>query len=832
MVDLVFLRVLFTSYRHTLFSVAMLTISLTIATTGLSSVLIINQSAKQSYESDNVFLIPNVSHRIVAKHKDNPITKQDFTEIRKRGFSNVVAVAQARSHLLKNGEKVIPSRIQFTGVDTVSLFPILFHMQTPTTDNNPSFGQFGVLGGTAIAHPTIVKRLNNSLLDAQIEENNSDELAKLELIAFDEPSLGNDIVLDIQDFFNLFPMAQITQLFVIDDGSINLAAEQLNVIIPPHLRIEIIETGTNNQELTSSFHLNLTAMALLMFVVCMFIVLNAVNLLITNRMGWLKICRQLGVPRLSIFKFQLVEILFLGMLASIVGIFASIDLVNLVAPTVQATLEGLSGQEVGFGTTSFVSLFFQVYSITAIGCVIAIFAPLVNSNNKLASISRSHSAISFNKQIFIFTVFAFLLSTTFLLLISLAESLLLLLVASAVLILSGCCALLACYPLILKYLSKCIPQSSPLIKIASRQSVFLSGKTKIASCAFFIAVTSNIGMNLMVDSFRNATHSWLDTRLASDYYLNYSGTLDVKAFKDATNLVITPRLDLEIEYKKTQVQLFSYPTSEPFKNAMVFAEVNDLSKTWELFENGKGILVNQQFANSLNYQLYDSIQIPFPSTDELTEFSILGIYYDYGNPSRQVLLPLNLFPVGQAQSSVYAIELNGGDINALVKYFDNKNVASDQYQLYETNELLSLSMQTFDKTFLITDGLNIVTLLVASFSMACVMIILMQDDRPHNMLIRSFGVSKFKVQLLSLYQYILLCLVGLVFATPFGVLLSWVLIFKINMQAFSWSYPLIIDLYNIFNIYGLSILIVLCVVTIPFFKATNRPIIEDLRCLN
>ncbi len=832
MVDLVFLKVLFSSYRHTYFGVAMLIISLTIATTGLSSVLIINQSAKQSYDSTDQFLISNVSHRIVPITKDRPITKNDFAQLRNQGLSNLVPIAQQRTYLFKNEQKIIPSRVQFTGIDTVSLFPILFHLQSQTDDPRSGLERFGILGGAAIAHPTLVELLDNSFNGIQLNDEPTQKLKELEIIAFDEPSLGNDIIVDIQDFFELFPNSDITQLFLIDDGTLNLSIEEIKSILPSHVSLEIVNNTNNNQELTSSFHLNLTAMALLMFVVCMFIVLNSANLLINNRMGWFKVCRQLGIPRLSIFKFQLLEILTLGMLSTLIGVFISIDLVNLVSPTVQATLEGLSGQEIGYGTTSLIGLFIQVYLITAIGCMIATFAPIINSNSRLASAGHSQSAISLQKQTVIFSICAFGLSVVFILLISLANNLLSLLIASALLILSGCCAMLACYPMILKYLSKIIPTSTPLLKIASKQGVFLSGKTKIASCAFFIAVTSNIGMNLMVDSFRNATQAWLDTRLASDYYLYYAGTVDLKSIEQTSNLTITPRKDKQIEYRQTPVQLYSYPTSEAFKNAMVFAEVEEVAKTWEAFQNQDGILVNQQFAYSLNFELNDSVQIPHPVTNQIQEFRIVGIYYDYGNPFKQALLPLSLFSQSDAKSTVYAIELNGGNIDSLVTFLEQSDASSDEYQIYKTEELLNLSMQTFDKTFLITDGLNIVTLLVASFSLACVMIILMQDDRSHNMLIRSFGVAKIKVQLLSLYQYILLCIVGLFFATPFGVLLSWVLIFKINLQAFSWTYPLIVDVNNIITIYGLSILIVLCVVSIPFFKATNRPIIEDLRCLN
>jgi len=153
-------------------------------------------------------------------------------------------------------------------------------------------------------------------------------------------------------------------------------------------------------------------------------------------------------------------------------------------------------------------------------------------------------------------------------------------------------------------------------------------------------------------------------------------------------------------------------------------------------------------------------------------------------------------------------------------------------ELLKTEDLLALSMQAFDGTFIITDGLNVVTLLVAALSLACAIIVLMNDIRPQNMLIRSMGVSALKTQLLALYQYLLLCFVALIFATPFGILLSWILIFDINYQAFSWTYPLIISQMKILQIYAVSLLVVATVIAIPIIRAGRRPLIEDIRWVN
>jgi putative ABC transport system permease protein len=138
----------------------------------------------------------------------------------------------------------------------------------------------------------------------------------------------------------------------------------------------------------------------------------------------------------------------------------------------------------------------------------------------------------------------------------------------------------------------------------------------------------------------------------------------------------------------------------------------------------------------------------------------------------------------------------------------------------------------FDRTFLITDSLNLVTLLVAALSLACTIVILMQQSRPQTMLLRTLGISAWQGRGMLLLQYMFLCLVALIAATPFGILLSYVLIEQINYHAFNWSYPLIVDWTNILELYLLSLLIVLTTISLPIIYSTKQSIAEELKWLD
>ncbi|MDT0596406.1 FtsX-like permease family protein [Glaciecola petra] len=857
-----FVLVLLKSYKNSKFSLAMLMVSLIIGTSGLAAVLIVNNSAKQSISTNTHHIIPYANFKITALSNDKVISKQDYSNLKRAGFTNLVAVAQSRHHLYLNEEKVTERRITITGIDGFSLLLTAVANNTLNGDahrnsarqnnqNNNALVQLPFTNNSALAHPNLITLINNKANDIKkvdtgtvskifsIRANEAEFFALPPLLPLQQASLGNDIVLDIHQYYALVPNAKIESLIWVSDVKAkNLAdiKEKLSAALPSHLTL--LELGPQNAQadITDSFHINLLAMSLLMFVVCLFIVLNAVNLLLSARIPWLKICRQLGIHAHTIFIVQLVEIVLLTLIATLIGVFLGYKLALVVSPSVQATIENIYQINVGFGELSISSLFLKVFSISLTGCICAVFMPMKALNKRLAYATQTLEGATntLTKPLlfkYVLTLASIIMMTLAVGIFIFAEFLWLLLIGTALVILTGCCILLLSYPRLLRVLFKLIPHSLPLLQVSAKQTLALSAKTRIACCAFFIAATSNIGMNLMVDSFRSATVSWLDSRLASDYYLYYTGKTNIEEIGKQAGVKITARYERYTDYKNIRLQQFSYPTTSVFKDAMVFYKVDNVLEAWQAFENENGIFVNQQFAFHFDVSLGDAISLPHPSLEIDTTYIIKGVIYDFGSPSKQVLFPIRTFSESRATTNMYAVEADANSI-AIFKSLLIESGIDAERALLSTQALLALSMEAFDRTFLITDGLNIITLLVAALSLACAIIVLMNEVRPQNMLIRSLGVSALKTQMLALFQYLLLCIVALIFATPFGILLSWILIYEINLQAFLWTYPLQINVHDIVEIYLVSLLVVLTVIAIPLFQAGKRPLIKDIRWLN
>ncbi|MFT5675850.1 MAG: putative ABC transport system permease protein [Paraglaciecola sp.] len=825
------------SYRQNILRSCLVFLALLVACAGLSAVLIINSTAKQSYAAAGQAFVENINHRIVPR-SGKIITKTDYSRLRKAGYNQLIAVLKTRQTIF-SADSVDAANVQFTGIDTFALLSLPDTSRATVAAKTREFPLTKLWQAPyqSIIHQDYAQELN--LVDGQ-EILFDDGKILAHLAVLDINGLGREIVLDIAVLQQALGITQISEIFVV--GSINDTQNDsltaLTTALPNHLRLESLNTGDQAQQLTASFHLNLLAMALLMFVVCMFVVMNALHLLLIKRWHNLRIARQLGVSRIQIYVALLLELFAISLICAPFGALCGALLAQFLSPQVSQTLQGLFEVKIAYVELSFSTLVFQCFIACLIGAMLAAILPLWQLKYRLALRGLPADAPSKNIR--------WLFSGLFLILIAavaapISSNLITSFSVIALLIFAGCCLVVYTIPMLMGLLYKTMSAKFVLLRWAFADSVRLSQSSKIACCAFFIAVASNIGMNLMVDSFRQATEFWLSQRLIADQYVR-TQTPDIFTTWLADQNIqvdVIPRKFVETriiskeqapDQPIAKLQLRSYPTSDNYQKAMLFDRSQ--SDVWSRFTSGDGILVNQQLALKNDFQLGNILSFQLESGNIINK-QVVGIYFDYGNQRPQALLPLAGFDQYQANTAVFALHF--------AKHLDNEqrrfNEALKQSAIAEkvlsldTEELLALSMRTFDRTFIITESLNIVTLLVAALSLATSVLMIDMDNRPQRALIRTFGVGTLRLTSLSLLQYSVLTTFTCLLALPFGIGLSWLLINLLNIQAFHWSYPLLIEPFKLISVCITSLVLVLSVLILPLYRLNRRTLAEDIKCL-
>ena len=854
------LKLIWASYQHNTLRVLLVLIALITACAGLSAVLVINSAAKNSYASASQPFLQQVEQRITAR-SGHSLSKQDFTSLRRLGFTQLIPVLRSSQNIIhpKTGET---QRLSLLGIDTFSIFSYSASNTSQVAQNNTTLptqdlSQLWTPPFTSVIHPDFASELN--FASGQVLSIENKQLLP-QLTITDIDGLGREVVMDIGQLQRVLGTQRISELLVIGeqkkDNKIDEKSQNKNSIVdalkaalPDHLQLENINTGEQAQQLTGSFHLNLLAMACLMFVVCMFVVMNALHLLIMKRWQNLRIARQLGVSRKQIYWAQGAELVLISLLCAPLGAIAGVLLAQLASPMVSLTLQSLFDVRVGYTQVAYVTLISQCFMACILGALAAAILPMWQLNTKLAL--RNLSVVTNSNHLpWLYTSIA--LCSLAVALGYYSTGMLMSFSAIAISIFAGCSLLIYAVPKSLNTLFNSLPEQWVLFRWLAADGVRLSQKSKIACCAFFIALTSNIGMNLMVDSFRQATNQWLSQRLVADQYVS---TQTPKIF---TQWLATQNINVDVVERKgidaflvnepqsqvidqtndstkntttkpTKIELRSYPSTELYQSAMLFAEQQ--TDVWQTFSSGKGVLVNQQLALRHKLTLGQTLNF-YTDTSEPETKQIVGIYYDYGNQNAQAILDLDYFSKYKTSTDLFAMHFASKKQQHLFANQLASSSISDQVRAIQTQELLTISMKTFERTFVITDGLNIVTLLVAALSLATSVLMIDIDNRPQRALLRSMGVGNYQITGLSLIQYTLLSLLACLVALPFGIGLTWLLINLINVQAFSWSYPILFTPSKLFSAAVMSILLIVVVVALPLYKLSRRKLVEDIKCLN
>ena len=149
-----------------------------------------------------------------------------------------------------------------------------------------------------------------------------------------------------------------------------------------------------------------------------------------------------------------------------------------------------------------------------------------------------------------------------------------------------------------------------------------------------------------------------------------------------------------------------------------------------------------------------------------------------------------------------------------------------QGTLYTRDALLRLSMDTFDKTFVLTHGLNITTLLVAGLAFAVSLSMLALGNQSQLSVLGALGVSAARIKAALFAQYLSLCIITTLLAIPFGLFLAWAFITLVNRYAFHWVYPLVLDVSVIANSALFGVGTVLVILLLPLGRIKQK---VDLR---
>lgn len=626
------------------------------------------------------------------------------------------------------------------------------------------------------------------------------------------------IFMDLSLLHSLFPSS-------VTDGLEGIAVfEQRPTEIPSHLNIHVLGNDIDTQVLGTSFSFLLMAMAGLMSVVCFFIVMNALHMMMSYRKTTIIRLQLLGISHRYLVLSLIFELSVIAALAAILGCLIGVYSIQTYANLLEISLSTILRSNILFSALPIwsVSLFCTAISLIAVWLLsLAVFSNVFRSerhrNNNTNQVPSNrlnvHKSICVSIVFFMISLVSFQFHTRELDLLAVSSFLLGSSVVTANII-----------PYIFQLLAKLMKRHYPITHWSLCSGIALSRDCRLAATAYFIALASAIGLATMVSSFRAATDTWLNQRLNAPAYVYWE---DSTVLPNIDSVRFIERKTGTALFQQYSISMSSYPSELSFQKAMMlFRNADDV---WLQFTEQNGVLINQQMAYRFKLQIGNTISLS-TNKGELNGH-VAGIYYDFGNPNSEVLvseqhnhlltsthpavaiLPLNKQkPKKEDKTNTATTTIDWNSIKQTLH-----EVAPQSRFIFKDN-LINLSMATFDQTFILTDLVVTLALCVSALSFAITITLLSRHIDSQLNALQSVGFPFGKIRLAVVQLFALICFIVTLIGLPVGLILAHLLINKVNVNAFGWSYPFSYSTREIGNIAGYGFLFMFGVCAIVFWR--------------
>jgi len=171
-------------------------------------------------------------------------------------------------------------------------------------------------------------------------------------------------------------------------------------------------------------------------------------------------------------------------------------------------------------------------------------------------------------------------------------------------------------------------------------------------------------------------------------------------------------------------------------------------------------------------------------------FKIAGIYYDYGTDVGLFSIAHHTYQKYWADnklSGILVYAYKGTNIDELMRAIRGLLSPDEEVIIQSNRSLLNISVEVFDRTFLITHVLQTLAIIVAFIGvLSALMAIQLERNREFGVL-RATGLTPKQLWKLVILQTGIMGLIAGLISLPIGNILALVLIEVINERSFGWT---------------------------------------------
>jgi putative ABC transport system permease protein len=599
----------------------------------------------------------------------------------------------------------------------------------------------------------------------------------------------------------------------------NVAGDKLRLVEP--------DAESDLERLTDSFHLNLTAFGMLSFFVGLFIVNSAIGLAFEQRLPMLRTLRACGVSLRRLNTVLVFELITLALVAGVVGLVCGYLIAASLLPDVAASLRGLYGAQIPGHLTLKPEWWVAGLAISVLGALLAASASLLKAIRLPVLVAaQPHAWHQAQRRWLIFqssvALLVFVAAVGFL---WIGESLVSGFAVLAAILLGAALGLPAVLELILALGQRRAHGALAVWFWAdSRQQI--SGLS-LALMALLLALSVNVGVGTMVETFSRTFISWLDGRLAADIYINASDDARAAAItawlrERPEVAAILPGGRADTQMGGAPVEILGLPDHSTYRDRWPLLQ--SAENAWTRLRLGDAGFVSEQLSRRMKLAIGDQVEVPTPGGS--WTLRVIGIYADYGNPKGQIAVDFAAltrhFP--DIPLTRLGLRVDSAAVPALMSALQDK-FGLDGRNLVDQATLKAESTRIFNRTFAVTAALNAFTLGVAGVALLTSLLTLGNSRLPQLAPLWAIGITRRRLAAIELLKTLSVALITALLALPLGLLVAWCLIAVVNVKAFGWRLPFHVFPLQLLELLGVAMAASLVAALIPVLKlARMQPV--------
>ena len=591
----------------------------------------------------------------------------------------------------------------------------------------------------------------------------------------------------------------------VDPARLPEVRRAIAAVIPPGTRA--IEPAVRTHEIERmlrSFQLNLAALSYVALLVGMYLIYNTVAISVVQRRAEIGTLRALGATRREIFATFLAEGATFGVLGSLLGLGIGAVLARFAVGAVSRTVDTMYVASHADGVTYDPLVLLKAFVVGTIVATISAAVPALEAAATPPAIAMRSAGFerrSARPGVGLAAIGCAALVVAYALtFVPAFDGIPLAGYLAGLLIIAGGSL---CVPLGIVGLAALARAQRERLSPAGRLGAANFGsavrRNGVAVASLMVAIAMMVSIAILIGSFRTTVVAWADDTLRADLFVRPLGLQD--ASYDAR---FSPRVADTIRRVPGVAAVDTFRAiSMPFRGSLTTLAAADFSTIAErnklrflgsvdtralarTLPDTTNAVMSEPFATRFGVRAGDDVAFETPSGR--TAFHIVAIYNDYSSDAGVVLIDRRTFARLFRDDSVNSLAIYavpGADLHD-IRSRVIRSVLPLRIDVQTTRELRKLVIEIFNRTFAITYALYVISITIAVLGVVSTLFALVLERRREIGLLRYLGLRTRDVRAMVLYEAAFVGGLGGVSGVVVGVLLSLLLIFVINRQAFGW----------------------------------------------